>query len=86
MITAKVHKKYLVVVPKDVRKKLGVEVGDIIEFKIEDDRVILVPRLRGRTEEVLDSYGSVKFKGEIDKTMESGYRKIGAETIEPRNG
>jgi len=82
---AKVHKKYLVVVPKDVRKKLGVEVGDIIEFKMEDDKVVLVPRLRGKAEAVLDSYGSVKFEGEIDRTMERGYRKIGAETVERRN-
>jgi len=85
MVMAKVHKKYLVVVPKDVRKKLGIEVGDIVEFKIEDDKVILVPRLTGKVEEVLESYGSVKFEGEINRAMERGYRKIGAEAVEPRN-
>ncbi len=76
MVTAKVHKKYLIVVPKDVREKLDIEVGDIIEFKVEDDKVILVPCLKGRAEDIVNSYGSVKFKHEIDKAVEKGYLKV----------
>jgi len=86
MVMAKIHKKYLVVVPKDVRKKLSIEVGDIIEFKVEGDKVVLVPRLRGKAEAVVGSYGSVKFEGEIEKALEKGYRNMGAEAVEPRNG
>lgn len=46
MVTAKVHRKYLVVVPKELREKLDIKVGDIVEFRVENDKVVLVPRLR----------------------------------------
>ena len=41
----------MVVVPRDVRERLGVKVGDIIGFKVENDKVVLVPCLRGRAED-----------------------------------
>jgi AbrB family looped-hinge helix DNA binding protein len=38
MTEVKVHEKYLVVIPKDVRKALGIRIGETVEFVIEKGR------------------------------------------------
>ncbi|MBI4416072.1 MAG: AbrB/MazE/SpoVT family DNA-binding domain-containing protein [Euryarchaeota archaeon] len=42
----KVSKGYLTVVPKDVRKSLGVREGDILEWTTDGDRAVVKPRKR----------------------------------------
>jgi len=38
-ITSKLTKKYQATVPKTVRKKLGLDAGDVIAFEIEADMI-----------------------------------------------
>jgi len=40
-ITSKLTGKYQATVPKTIREKLNLNAGDIIEFKMEDDSIIL---------------------------------------------
>lgn len=42
----KVSKGYLTVVPKEVRKATQVREGDVLEWSIEDGRIIVRPRRR----------------------------------------
>jgi|Deesub1362A_J573_1020465.scaffolds.fasta_scaffold12631_1 AbrB family looped-hinge helix DNA binding protein len=41
MGTVKVTRNYQITIPKDIRKKLGIEVGDVLRVEVEGDRVLL---------------------------------------------
>lgn len=41
MISTRIGKKGQVVIPKEIREKLGVKPGDIIVFKMEGERIFL---------------------------------------------
>lgn len=41
MGTVKVTRNYQITIPKDIRKKLGIEVGDVLCVEVEGDRVLL---------------------------------------------
>lgn len=51
MATARITSKGQITVPKEVRNRLGVEVGDELEFRFEDGRVEIRPVRRRRIEE-----------------------------------
>jgi AbrB family looped-hinge helix DNA binding protein len=53
----KVHKKGIVVIPAEVRRKLNIKEGSVIELEVEGDKIILKRKLT-----LLDAYG-------IDKEM-----------------
>ncbi len=42
-VLAKIHPKGLVTVPAPVRKRLGLEIGDIIQFEEKGDFFIIKP-------------------------------------------
>ncbi len=37
----KVTRSYQITIPSEIRKKLGIEIGDMLTVKLEDDRIIL---------------------------------------------
>jgi AbrB family looped-hinge helix DNA binding protein len=53
----KVHKKGIIVIPAEVRKRLNIKEGSVIELEVEGDKIILKRKLT-----LLDAYG-------IDKEM-----------------
>jgi AbrB family looped-hinge helix DNA binding protein len=48
----KVSRGNLTVVPKDVRKTLGVRQGDILEWSLDGERVIVKPRRRRTVDDI----------------------------------
>ena len=64
MPTAKVTSKGQVTLPLDVRRRMGIERGDEIEFREENGRFVLVKRLRHTP---FDAYvGFLKDKQGVD--------------------
>ena len=52
----KVTRKYQITLPKEVREKLGIRIGDFLRVKVEDGKVILepiVPRRRNPIDDML---------------------------------
>ncbi len=49
---SKVSKGYLTVVPKEVRKASQVREGDILEWSLEDDKIVVRPRRRRTLEDI----------------------------------
>ncbi len=43
MIEVVVTRKYQVTIPKEVREKLGIKVGDRLLVRVEDDHIVLEP-------------------------------------------
>lgn len=68
MALVAVKNKYQVVIPREVREAVGVEVGDLLEAKVEAGKITFTPRSvidRGVTESLADfaagrSYGPFK--------------------------
>ncbi len=53
----KVTRKYQITLPKEVREKLGIRIGDFLKVKIEDGKVVLepmVPRRRNPIDDMLN--------------------------------
>ena len=73
----KVHKKGIIVIPAEVRRRLNIKEGSVIELEVEGDKIILKRKLT-----LLDAYG-------IDKEMgDSAVReleKLRKEEVEKEN-
>ena len=44
MELVKVKTKYQVTIPKDVRDRIGVEKGDVLDVRVDNGTVVLVPQ------------------------------------------
>jgi len=75
---SKVSKKYLTIVPAGIRKVLGLEVGDILVWRVENDKVIIeviknpAKALRGKYEDPLLTYDVVEEKADELIMREAG--------------
>ena len=52
----RVTRKYQITLPKEVRERLGIRVGDLLRVKVEGGRVVLepvIPRRRDPVEDML---------------------------------
>lgn len=78
MTEVKVHGKYLVVIPKDVREALGIKIGETVEFVVEKGKAVLYPH-RGSAASVRRIHGIIRHKGTIDEGIEEGYKIMGKE-------
>ncbi len=78
MTEVKVHEKYVVVIPRDVREALGIKIGETIEFVIEKGKAVLYPH-HGSVASVRWVHGIVKHEGAIDEGIEEGYAAMGVE-------
>jgi len=78
MSKVKVHEKYLVVIPKEVREELSIKVGDEVEFAVEEGKAIMHPR-RGDVEAIRRTHGIVEWKGSIDEAIDRGFKEMGKE-------
>jgi AbrB family looped-hinge helix DNA binding protein len=73
----KVHKKGIIVIPAEVRKKLNIKEGSVIELEVEGDKIILKRKMT-----LLDGYGIDKDMGDLAlKELE----KLRKEEVEKEN-
>jgi AbrB family looped-hinge helix DNA binding protein len=75
MTEVKVHAKYLIVIPKNVRETLGIKIGETVEFVVEKGKAVLYPR-RGSVASVRRVHGILKHRGAIDEGIEEGYHTM----------
>ena len=72
----KVHRKGLIILPAELRRKYGIREGGEVILIDEDARIVLIPRVK-----LADLYGSAKDYGKvIDEIIREIYeeRSIGA--------
>ncbi|WP_016732177.1 AbrB/MazE/SpoVT family DNA-binding domain-containing protein [Saccharolobus islandicus] len=55
----KVHKKGIIVIPAEVRRRLNIKEGSVVELEIEGDKIILKRKMT-----LLDAYGVDKEMGD----------------------
>jgi AbrB family looped-hinge helix DNA binding protein len=77
MALVSVNSKYQVVIPQNVREKIGLNVGDLLEAKAERGRITFTPKSavdRGIAESLADfkegrSYGPFETHDELVKSL-----------------
>jgi len=77
MALVAVKNKYQVVIPRDVREAAGVEVGDLLEAKVEGGKITFTPKSvvdRGIAESLADfaagrSFGPFKTQKELVSSL-----------------
>lgn len=72
MRTVKVTRNYQITIPKDIRKKLGIEVGDVLRVEVEGDRVLLK---KGDVELPVFKGGRGLSVEEIEERIERGMKE-----------
>ena len=73
----KVHKKGIIVIPAEVRRRLNIKEGSVIELEVEGDKIILRRKLT-----LLDAYGIDK---EMGDSAVKELEKLRKEEVEKEN-
>jgi AbrB family looped-hinge helix DNA binding protein len=66
MPVVKILRHGQITLPKDIRKILGVEEGDLLEVGLEDARVFLQPKVLVDKQTVLSEAGEIKIKEALE--------------------
>ncbi len=66
MTVVKILRHGQITLPKEIRKILGVEEGDLLELGLEDARVFLQPKALVDKETVLSESGKIKIKEALE--------------------
>jgi AbrB family looped-hinge helix DNA binding protein len=88
MALVAVKNKYQIVIPRDVREAVGVEVGDLLEAKVEGGKITFTPKSvvdRGIAESLADfaagrSFGPFKTQKELISSLHRERSKILSKT------
>ncbi|BFH72942.1 AbrB/MazE/SpoVT family DNA-binding domain-containing protein [Sulfurisphaera javensis] len=60
----KVHKKGIIVLPSEVRKKLNIKEGSVLKIEIKDDTIILKKELS-----LIDAWGIFEGKADVKEAL-----------------
>jgi len=71
MAVVKILRHGQITLPKEIRKILGVEEGDLLELGLEDAKVFLQPKVLVDRETVLSESGKIKIKEALE-ALEKG--------------
>jgi len=78
MTEVKIHDKYLMVIPKDVRETLKLRIGETVDVVVEKGKAVLYPK-RGSITSVRKLHGIINHETSIEDGIEEGFATIGAE-------
>ena len=65
-----------ITLPKEIRKILGVEEGDLLEVGLEDARVFLQPKILIDKKTVLSEAGEIKIKEALEALEKKGIKEF----------
>jgi AbrB family looped-hinge helix DNA binding protein len=66
MAVVKILRHGQITLPKEIRKILGVEEGDLLELGLEDAKVFLQPKILVDKETVISGAGKIKIKEALE--------------------
>ncbi len=68
--TVRIGKRYTVVIPKEARKKLGLKEGQLSEVRLEDGRLIFIPKASDPFQELSELIGDVEYSRGLERKTE----------------
>jgi AbrB family looped-hinge helix DNA binding protein len=66
MLVVKILRHGQITLPKEIRKILGVEEGDLLELGLENSKVFLTPKVLVDKQSVLSEAGEIKIKEALE--------------------
>ena len=66
MQVVKITRKYQITIPKEVREKLNLHIGDLLKVEVEDDKIILKPIIKRRRNPIEELLNLVKEPIDVD--------------------
>jgi AbrB family looped-hinge helix DNA binding protein len=76
MPVVKILRHGQITLPKEIRRILGVEEGDLLELGLENTRVFLQPKILVDKQTVLSEAGEIKINEALEAFKEKRERKI----------
>jgi antitoxin PrlF len=67
-MTSVVGERGQVTIPKQLRDRLGIRPGELVEFSQENDRLVL--RKADQMARIMSVYGTLKLPGSVDELIE----------------
>jgi len=74
LVEVKVHRKGIIVIPAEVRRRLNIKEGSVMELEVEGDKIVLKRKMT-----LLDMYGADKEMGDSALKELERLRKEGVE-------
>ena len=66
MKTVRVSRKYQITIPKEIREKIGIKIGDRLLVRLEDKRIIFEPIIEKKRDPVKHMLNLIKKPQDID--------------------
>jgi len=76
-VEVKVHRKGIIVIPAEVRRRLNVKEGSVMELEVEGDKIVLKRKMT-----LLDMYGADK---EMGNSAVKELERLRKEEVEKEN-
>jgi len=76
-VEVKVHRKGIIVIPAEVRRRLNVKEGSVMELEVEGDKIVLKRKMT-----LLDVYGADK---ELGDSAVKELERLRKEEVEKEN-
>lgn len=68
--TVKIGKRYTIVIPKAFRQRLGLKEGSLSEIRLEEEKIIIIPRASDPFRRLSELIGDVVYDEEAEKRAE----------------
>lgn len=68
--TVKIGKRYTIVIPKAFRQRLGLKEGTLSEIRLEEGKIILIPKVSDPFRRLSELIGDVVYDEEAEKRAE----------------
>lgn len=66
----KIGKRYTIVIPKSFREKLGIGEGQLSEMKLEEGRLVIIPKAPDPFKKLDELIGDISYDEKIEKKAE----------------
>lgn len=66
MSIVRITRKYQITIPKEVREKLNLRIGDLLKVEVEDDKIVLKPLIKRKKDPIKELLNLVKEPLNID--------------------
>lgn len=73
----RIGKKYTIVIPKEIREKMGLREGQFSEIKIEKDKLVIIPKAFDPFEKLSELIGDVTYDQEAERKAEKWLKIAG---------
>ena len=66
MSIVRITRKYQITIPKEVREKLNLRIGDLLKVEVEDDKIVLKPLIKRKRNPIRELLNLVKEPLNVD--------------------